>query len=471
MGNIRFLLPDILGTQSAEVVADSEASASLADDNLLTPEPWQKWRSAGVNPGQCSIYAGVAGRPYFPLDGVALAGLNMVPGNGEVMTLLADTGFLGPIYSVRLPTSIVASNAITGVVTDVDEGIAAATDSAYIEPTTTTGSFVTFALQDPGSPPRTGARRQAFVLRVCASADTSGVNASTRPTITVNLYENVAGVSTFRANLGTKAVHGTAQHLLFFSWDAALLATASGVDVQARVEFTTISGVVKAQLDAIEWQCESGHITSFPEVKAESGWMTIIPEALSGLGYDYASQVGDHYTRWSYKFDQIYSNANRVYVFLREDHVPAETATSINRFLLRPPPGYVQCGKLAAGLWWSPAVNRATGQFATVDDRSTKLEDAGGGEWGSREEPGDIFRIRLEYLTAQELAWLKRRLLYEMGTLAPYFVEIEPDAEADHGFELGFGGWVTTLSPQNAIEAQNLETFAYSLEFTVRVKR
>lgn len=462
---LRILIPDVLSAPSAIATAETVASASLTDDNLLTPEPWQKWRSVGTNPRDTLFFAQVNGDPLFPVDGIALAGLNLTPGNGEVMAILVGGGLGYPIYEALQPSSIIASNAITGVVGDVDEGINAATDSAYIKPTTDAASYVTLAMANPLVSPRTGSRRQAVVLRVRASADTTGAAAYMRPTVTVKLYENVAGVSTFRATLGTKAVHGTAQHLLFFSFDASLLTNANGSDAQFRVEFTAGPASCYAWLDALEWQCESDQITS-QTIVAETGWSTILAEPSSRTGYDFSTQVAENYSRWSVKFGQVYQAA-RVYVFIREDHVPSETSVYLNRFLLPTPPGYVECGKMAAGLWWSPAVNRSQGQFVTVDDPSEKFDDEGGGEWGSREEPRDSFRITLDSLTETEAAWLNWRLLHEVGILSPFYLELEPDAT----FELRFGGWVTLLSVSNPISRRTTDVYKYSMEFTVRIKR
>lgn len=464
MGKLRILHPNILGTQSASATANSQASSSLAASNVITSRLWQKWRSTSVNPEDTIIFGRINGDPLFKMNGIALAGLSMSPGNGEVMAVLMAGGLTIPAFTAYQPTSIVASNAITGLVTAVDEGIAAASDTSYIKPVGTSGSYVTFALANPISNPRTGDRRQAFVLRVKASADTSGSQAFARPSVTVKLYENVGGVSTFRRTLGTKAVFGTSAHLLFFSWNASDLATANGSDAQVRVEFTGTT-VADAWLDAIEWQCESDHITG-TTIVAETGWSTILPDPVSGTGADYAAQDGGPRRRWSYKFDQSY-DAARVYIFLREDYVPAETSTSFNRFLLRTPRSYVEMGKLAAGLWWEPAINRAQGHFLTITDPSAVVDGEDGDRWGTRSGAFDDLRISLERLTETEMAWLRQRIFHESGTLGQFYIELEPDST----FELGAGGWATIISNSVQVTRRNTDTYKYGLEFTVRIFR
>lgn len=464
MGKLRILHPNVLGSQAAIATANSQASLSLAASNVLTSKLWQKWRSASSNPADTIIFGQINGDPLFKMDGIALAGLSMVPGNGEVMAVLMGGGLTIPAYTAYQPTSIVASSGITGVVGDVDEGIDAASDGAYIKPTGTSGSFVTLALANPIANPRAGARRQAFALRVKASVDTSGGFAFRRPTVTVKLYENVGGVSTFRRTLGTKAVFGTAAHLLFFSWDASDLATADGSDAQVRVEFSGNS-VADAWLDAIEWQCESDHITG-TTIVAETDWSTILPDPVSGLAADYSAQDGGPRRRWSYKFSQSY-DAARVYIFLREDYVPAETATASNRFLLRTPQSYVEMGKLAAGLWWEPAINRAQGQFLTITDPSTVVDGEDGDRWGSRSGAYDDLRISLDRLTENEVAWLRQRIFHEVGTLGKFYIELEPDST----FELGAGGWATIISNSVQVTRRNTDTYKYGLEFSVRIFR
>lgn len=466
MGKLRILHPNILGTQSASATANSQASSSLAASNVITSRLWQKWRSSSVNPDETIIFGRINGDPLFKLDGIALAGLSMSPGNGEVMAVLMEDGLTIPAFTAYQPTSIVASNAITGTVTNVDEGIGAASDGQYIKPTAYSGSYVTLAMGDPGANPRTGARRQAFVLRVKATVDTDGSNAYKRPSVTVKLYENVGGVSTFRRTLGTKAVFGTSAHLLFFSWDASDLATANGSDVQVRIEFNGLATeAVDAWLDAVEWQCESDHITGV-SIVAETGWSTILPDPVSGLAADYPAQDGDLRRRWSYKFDQSY-DAARVYIFLREDYVPAESATSVNRFLLRSPRSYVEMGKLAAGLWWEPAINRAQGHFLTITDPSAVVDGEDGDRWGTRSGAFDDLRISLERLTETEMAWLRQRIFHESGTLGQFYLELEPDST----FELGAGGWATIISNSVQVTRRNTDTYKYGLEFTVRIFR
>lgn len=465
MGILRLLIPEILATQAGVADTGSEASASLAAENLLTDELWQAWRS-GINiPGNTAGYGGINGDPLLNLDAVAMAGLNMVPGNGEVMAVLMNNTLPYSAFQAMVPTAIAASTGITGAYTDVDEGFGA-TDGSYIVPTTSNSS-VTFDFGTPTNTPRTGAMRQAFWVRVFASADTEGANAWKRPTVRVDLYENVSGSPHFIRTLGTKAVFGTVPHWLFFSWDASLLATANGSNVQARVIFgqETVSGT-QARLDSIVWACESTHISGAGGYVADSGWVKILADPISGSGWEIQPARADWNSRWSYKFDQAYS-ASRVYFYLREDHVSPETLTSTVRVVLCTPPGYVEAGKLAAGIWWSPAINRAEGQFVTVDDPSPKNDDEGGGEWGSREDARDSFKIKLDWLTEQEAAWLNRRLLHEYGTLTPFYIELEPDATQ----ELGFGGWVTLLSASNPISRRNTDTYLYSMEFTVRIKR
>ncbi len=464
MGKIRILHPNVLGSQAAIATANSQASLSLGASNVLTSKLWQKWRSASTNPLDTIIFGQINGDPLFKMDGIALAGLSMTPGNGEVMAVLMGGGLTIPAFTAYQPTSIVASSGITGAVTDVDEGIDAASDSAYIKPTGSSGSYVTLALANPSANPRAGARRQAFALRVKASVDTSGDQAYTRPSVTVELYENVGGVSTFRATLGTKAVFGTAAHLLFFSWNASDLATANGSDAQVRVEFTG-TATADAWLDAIEWQCESDHITG-TTIVAETGWSTILPDPLSGLAVDYPAQDGGPRRRWSYKFSQSY-DAARVYIFLREDYVPAETATASNRFLLRTPRSYVDMGKLAAGLWWEPAINRAQGQFLTITDPSTVVDGEDGDRWGSRSGAYDDLRISLERLTEAEFAWLRQRIFNEIGTVGKFYIELEPDST----FELGAGGWASIISNSVQVTRRNTDTYKYGLEFSVRIFR
>lgn len=472
MGILRILLPDIFGSQSAEAIATSEASASLADGNLLTPEPWQAWRSLTNYPADTCGYVHILGDPLFHLDAVAIAAANLSPGNAEVL-------FWGRAYSGASPptpafaelpfTAVAASSGMTGTITEVNEG-SGATDSAYMTPTTVGSSYVIFDFGTPAANPRTGDRRQCFWIRVLADQDTTGANAYRRPTITASLYENVAGTPTWRADLGTKAVHGTTAHLLFFSWDAVDLVTADGSNVQLRLDFAKVETSVTPRVDSGWWACESTELSALSGT--DSGWRTVLANPpRNSSGVDYSVQDAEPYSRLDYKFDgSVPSQFERLYFYIREDHCPKEDTEVLNRFLLPTPPGYVQIGKMLGGLWWSPTINRAYGQFATVDDGSEKNDDEGGGEWGTREDPRDTFKISLPALTAEEAAWLKQRLLHQMGTMSEIYVELEPDTTLNL-YEPGFGGLCTILSASNPITRNPNETYLYSMEFTVRVKR
>lgn len=467
MGNLRILIPEIIGSKTGYTYSNNEASASLSAANMATDEPWQKWRSGSVLPNKTSALGSMLGNPATPIDGVAIAAASLLPGNGEILAILSSdiNATVTPqlLYQEMVPTAIAASLNIAGVVGDVNEG-SGATDSAFITPTAAS-SYVIFDFGTPAAAPRTGTKRSAIVLRVAASADTGGTTAWKRPTVTVSVYEDVLGTPTLRLALGTKAVSGTALHYIFFSFDPSILATPDGSKFQVRVDFgTESSSATIPKLDSIFWAPETNQLSG--TVLAESGWQTILPEPTSGVGYDYVTELTEANTRWSHQFPSIYQAAS-VHIFVREDHVPAETATFRSRQFAEQPPGYIEIGKLCAGLWWSPAINRAQGQFVTVDDPSQKNDDEGGGEWGSAEEPRDSFKISLSQLTEQEAAWLNWRLLHEIGVLSPFYLELEPDAT----FELRFGGWVTLLSVSNPISRRNTDLYTYSMEFTVRVKR
>lgn len=476
MGKLRILIPDIFGSQSAEAVATSEASASLADGNLLTPEPWQAWRSLTNYPADTCGYVHILGDPLFHLNAVAIAAANLSPGNAEVLFWgLASGGSAPPTPAfAELPfTAVAASSGMTNAIGEVNEG-SGATDSAYMTPTTVGSSYVIFDFGTPAANPRTGDRRQCFWIRVRADQDTTGANAYRRPTITASLYENVAGTPTWRADLGTKAVHGTAAHLIFFSWDAINLATADGSNVQLRLDFAKVETSVSPRVDSGWWACESTELSALSGT--DSGWRVVLanpPRMNEDLqtATDYSVEDAEPYSRLDYKFEgSVPEQFERLYFYIREDHCPKETDEALNRFLLTPPTGYVQVGKMLGGLWWSPKVNRAQGQFVSVEDPSEKFDDEGGGEWGTREEPRDVFRIVLDNLTASEAAWLKRRLLHQMGTLSEIYVELEPDTTLQ-GYELGFGGLCTILSASNPIARRNTDIYQYSMEFTVRTKR
>jgi hypothetical protein len=463
VANLRILIPEILGSQAAVVTANSEASASLADDNLLTPEPWQVWRSSDADPKNTYIYAGIAGSPSLKINGMALVASNLLAGNGEVLGVLSNGNLSLPPWQELVPSAIASISGMTGVVGNVDEG-SGASDGLFIdEDTAGGGGSVVFDFPTPTAPPRAGAKRQCFVLRVKSSNSTDGgLAASLRSAVTVSLVEG----STILAVLGKKAVFGPNLHILFFSWDAALLGTADGSAVRLRIDCDSIAGYGNTtRVDAVSWRCESDQLTGDGDYVTDTGWTTILPEPESGLGVDYSTQMGNPYSRWSHKFATI-QDAVAMFWFLREDHVEFETPTRLNRFLQRTPPGYVQAGRVCAGLWWEPTFNRAIGQFATTDDPSSKVDDGGGGEWGSREETRDTFKVTLNELNQQEMAWLRKRLLQDMGTLAPFYIELEPDAT----FELGFGGWVTVLSVSNPVSARNGD-YPYSMEFVVRIKR
>jgi hypothetical protein len=458
MAKFGIIAPDVLGFPGVVWSADSEASASLAAQNLATNRLWQKWRSSQTGP-QHLLDATFTKAPDFKLNRVALLGTNLVRGNGEVCCFLgADDAISGLPFQERVADAVVDSNNITGSFGDVDEGVTAPNLADFIVPTTTAAAHVTFGFQNPSSDLKSGARYQSFALIVGADGDTTGANLHKRVSVTATMYESGSPVLA----LGTKTVHGTAAHSLFFSFDASLLAAISGANLQLRIDFNSSAAYsVKPKLYAVSALVMRASIFTDSDYVADSGFSLVSAEPTSGTGADYRSPLVQP-TRWSYQFGSMLT-ASHVKFLIREDHVPLDVGVEMNTFALPIPPTYVEVGKGVAGPWWSPTINRATGQYVTLDPRDTVVETVGGGVFGTARPAGDTFRVFLEWLTAADAAFL-RSFYRDRKTISPFYADLEPESAT----EIDVGGWVRFVGPISFTRRRG-DVYTHSAELTLRL--
>lgn len=449
MSNLVLIPENLLALSQAHILADSEVSASMAADNVLTEEPSEFWRTTGNGPNKTSALYGIGdGFLAVKAGGLALIGHNFYRGTQARVVLInggIDTNFLD-----RVPTAIEASTNRTGAVTTIDEGHNPGGD--FMTPTTGSDWDVRLSFQDPASNPIAGASRQAFWAYI--KLETAPPVGQVATTVKCELYES--GV--LKADLGTKVLNSAAVVGYCWSWNASLLSTASGADVECKLTFVgTGSATYAPKLDSLVWKYEdSDDVTG---ATYDTGWVTYTP--FTGSGITFLPEVAGSGSAWFIPFGANYT-FQRAYVMLRVDHAPADWDPVEES----PPaqPGYVQIGCAILGETWSPASDRDFGQLVSTKDYSSKSRTYGGQRFGARRFVQRILSLPMNWLTPAEAHTLFDRILWRHGILKPILVSILPgdSTEETHTTFLA-----SLRNPENGMAATTtrVKSRAMTIEF------
>lgn len=440
MSNIRIYgLPDLLALPNAVITADSEASASMAADNLTTEQPSEFWRSQGYNPtNQTRLYGYISGQQGGKSDmsvgGIGLINHNLTPYSGMIRFLLFSTA-QGPttsMFEVVLPNAVTASTNLSGVVGDVDDGFAP--DGVFIGPSNPALDWMaTFSFAAPTSSPEVGAYKQSFW--VYASSQVGTQTPAQGMTMIVKLYSG----TTFVRSLGKKMIYSTTADWTHYDWDMQEVidagGNANGSGVRIRIECahgnTAVSELIK--ISSVAWHCDRGLITGASGYEADSGWLQVgqfipHPNGSSGLGTG-ALRIPNEILSGeciAYSFDQVYSAIEAIYVLFREDHSPSVYDYDVS-VLTASSPGFIKAGKLlACPEVFVPGINLAYGQVDGYLDLSVKLTTDGGQTFGSRRRTKRTATLSMSQLTQAEQAWVKDRWVRRRGAMMPVLVQILP---------------------------------------------
>jgi hypothetical protein len=461
MGNAIILgLPSSL----AGSTATSSASAVAPVANILTDEPSDKLRINSVDPSKTWVKfvldynygynpTGTAAGRNWPFEAIALVNHNLTRGTGNYSSTtrysanvfaaftsesvgVAGYDATGTIAKLP-PDSLVSSTNATGTYTDVDDD-PFSPDSNNIVPTADVQMITRFSFATPAATLTPGADAQAFYVLV--APDTAHGRGGGQ--IKIELWEG--GGSLLSTIVNDDSVFCT--RIVEAYWNASLLATSSGIDVQLRIESTGL--IIKA----VEWQAMSivtttniDYVTGNQALPVHGSWTHKASYATL------ANVVGPEPTQnFAYALPAVW-DASCVGLFIRD---PNNTA------------GYVQAGHFVAGPMFRPAVNIEPGDLVTIEDDSARGRTRGGQNYGSQRRRRRKVFVRCPNLTTTEGWRLFDRLQWRKGMSRPVFVALYPD---DATAQLHTSVW-GTLSELTPLASNTPVDTVHSMSFAITEK-
>lgn len=420
-------IPNMVDPRWLTATATSEASASMAGSNLMTPEPSEFWRSASNSPYATIVHLyrpafGAAGT-FGPLDGVALVGTNTSPGalwrvvhhDGNTLSVLGT--------QERAPVSIEDSFNLSGAVTDIDEPLSGGLDSAVIGPAVPlSGPWqARVRLADPSTSP-------VGVQSFCGHFRLSGelVAAEVAPRVAAELWQGGVLIR----SLGEKRVTKDGLYL-YWHFDAAELTDPSGADVDVKLT-ATIAQVGMSQfrwttLDALAWLFDDGLATAAPEY--DSGWLTVDPAPVGETGLD--DPAGGTRRNLLHLLSEPIDEGTMLWVLIRDDHSVAAAPGAAVLDLRTAAPGYVEVGAVVVGKAFAPTYSPSFGPTLSARDLSDKGFTEGGQTFGVARPVLRVVELPLQALTQAEAMLLYDRLALRRGLLGPVLVALDPANEAE----------------------------------------
>lgn len=404
------IIPEnLMALADAFASAGSEASASMADDNLLTEEPSEFWRSSS-NLQSKAWFA--AGNTFLSRPGVsafALASHNLMRGDQyRFMCTTGSIGALGQGYSYWNPNGTVA--ALCSNIADtanshllVDNG-ETSPGATWLTGTSANWSIgLDFYTPSDGNPVA-GTDKQAIWVYA------KGSQVNPPGSIRVEIYEG----TTLKETSRTYYVGSLTGQWLCFPWDAKNLSDATGAGIRAKLVVTgpaTISvGSVTLAVD---------FTTS---VLYDSGWLTYNPY-VAGSGINLLPHSLTQGNSILHLPGQLIS-PKYTYVQIRANNSPPALDNVIE--LLPTPSGFAQVGCMVMGEKWSPATDRGHGPYLGVTDLSSKGITDGGQVFGSRRPTLRTLSWPLTVLSKIEGDVVIGRIVRRHGVLKKFFVHLAP---------------------------------------------
>lgn len=447
MGNAIIIPQNLMSLSQSNIVAGSEASASMADGNMLTEKPSNFWRSTQATPDCTYFYGTFSKSRTFDVNAAAIVGHNLRRGDQYRTWCYPTSGDPtrpAGFTAYNPDTKIVgASSNSASVVGDVDNSFDS-TPSTWAIPTTV-GTGWAFSVGFPAvSPaPATGADMQSFWVFVKTAVD------ATLNPMPVTVYLNESGVNV--ANLGTRYITSASGQWLFFAWDASQLGTSSGANVECRVVMDG-SATYWVSIGSIVWACDGdGAQTN------DSGWITYSDDAGSGVVHrpEQSGELGTTLIRMPATID----SARRVYVQLRVCRSPLdydETAEILPSCM-----DYAQVGTLVVGVTWVPTINFGYGRLVGGIDQSTRSRTYGGQLFGSRRPVRRVVSIKFGHLTPAECHTLFDRMIWRHGSMKPFLISLLPDDASQSKHTTIF---CVLRNPENWINIQPDEGYENSMD-------
>lgn len=431
MGNVLVIPENLLATTYGQAVASSEASASMADDNLLTEEPSEFWRSTDNQPLNNILRLSLNGMTTVSASALAFCGHNLRRGDQYRVILRNASSVLGG--EILYPTGTASvTNSAANPHTFLDSDL---TD--WITPTVAGSDWgfqVTFAT--PSNPPQNGTDRQSVWAYVkAASAVSYGTIAPTVQCIAY-LPDGLGGFNT--VNCGTKTIKSSTGQWVFWAFDFATCAVASGAGVKIELLFSdrdlSLAGgtASNGHVAALYWNADTVSDLTTISGGELNGWYTYEP--FSGSGITYKPEVKGASESILIQFGSVLQ-FRLALIQIRSDHSPVDIDSTAE--VLPTPAGYVQIGCVVMGEAWQPTYNIAYGKLVGGLDMSSKSRTYGGQKFGSRRPVRRILPVELRYLTPAECHTLFDRVVWRNGILRSFFVSLLPD-DATQSKHTGF---------------------------------
>lgn len=429
MAHLIIIPENLLATTYGQAVAGSEADSTMADDNLLTEDPSEFWRSTDNQPLNTILRLSLNGMTTVSASALAFCAHNLHRGDQYRVILRNASDVLGG--QILYPTGTASTTNCSTVTphTDLDSDL---TD--WVGPSATGSDWgfqVTFAT--PSSAPQNGTDRQSTWAYIKAGAAVSyGTIAPTVQCI-VHLPDGLGGFNT--VDCGTKTIKSSTGQWVFWSWDFATCAVASGAGVKFELLFSdrdlslTGGAASNGYAAALYWNADTVADLTTISGGELNGWYTYEP--FVGEGITYLPETQGTNESILIQFGSVLQ-FRLALIQIRSDHSPVDMDSTAE--VLPTPPGYVQIGCAILGESWSPATDVGHGAFIDSIDLSTKGRTYGGQSFGSRRDVQRVLTLPLAILTPEESHTLWDRVIWRHGILKKFFVALLPgDAtEAKH---------------------------------------
>lgn len=226
-------------------------------------------------------------------------------------------------------------------------------------------------------------------------------------TLTVKLYEAGVYKKTLIDAQQVGDYDALARRIFIGKFSTSDLGTASGADVELRVEAGNA-----VRLYSLLW------VAGLSAGSNDSGFLDVDdPPASSSFGGIDAGLVGEEPTQ-----NDFWTLASQVTFAASE--IPKLSVAFVNGTNESSPVN--KLGVLAAGKAWQPTINAETATLG-VQDASTKGKTLGGQDYGSNRRRRRVASVTFNDLTREQMLELFERIDWRKGRLGPFFVCLFPN--------------------------------------------
>lgn len=447
------------------------ATLAYGGTSHVTPDVWPTTSPSDIrlfsNASPRNTWVGFTGLPSsstYPYtsggghacDHMAMIGVNASPGRAQWRGVVGNASFLPRIESV-LPSGVTLTN-YTGAVGDIDDlPWYSDTTADYIVESASSGpcaALIDFAT--PVNTPVTGTDLQMFVIEFALPS--VGGTGFFGP-VTFELYESGSLKTALNPN-SQCTVYQVSQPFTSsfsvirycFTWDAALLTTASGENVQFRISRPAAAGAFLRtglmRIYSVEWICDS---TSNSTLYKDTGWLTAPAwdqDPLTSIGATFRSDIDyPDMTRILHShFTSVGAGACFNYAFFLRDLSPPVSS-----------PIYPVFGTFCGGESFSPSKTNLSrnGSIVKWVDASSKKRSRSGGTYGQVGAKSRELTFPLTSLTKDEAYSLANKIDSRRGVMAPVLVSMYPDGS--HVYEREHTTVWGTLKDQSAFDHAQFE--------------